>query len=557
MVTFLLAALVAYLVWAPFARWWAAGLPINRAADHGFSFRQVAVVATAILTLGIELYAVGTGSLKYPLFSYIRLLASAPETTQACLGFLAGIMWRTFPNWRITLGQGSTVRMSVFATAITSVVLSAVIAPHLRRVTAFETPYAKLQFETRPAEKQLELKIRRDFEIYENITTVTRTTRIIQSECAYAAIAAGGLTRFRLLSYQQRSPRYKDFQKAIQLRSELVDFLNQVAQAEHRGYDIEGLKRRVGIVADAFFRLLVEPDDDNVYKRFQDAKNALKTQADHLEPPQVHLDPEHVNWTWCASSKGDLNAAEIRGLLNRTWYIYGAVAVMFEYAGNTEAVIRVYRLAENRGNQLKYQLNVQGNLGEALYAGERQFEEVSNYLESALEIVQAEANKVNSFCGAVGTKLNSIHARICATLPKRYERAKLNIKVRLAYLWAQEGVRWPTAQAYAREGYDAIGTGRIRELALPCLDDYEEFNVKDTYAYVNLSFQAHNFLTDNIQPDANTVREARWVLEEMNTELKNKQRREDLPESCRRNKETALWLRRIGSHLKLAEGILR
>src|SRR5437879_3645336 len=102
-------------------------------------------------------------------------------------------------------------------------------------------------------------------------------------------------------------------------------------------------------------------------------------------------------------------------------------------------------------------------------------------------------------------------------------------------------MRWVTAQRHA----------------FPCLDDYERYYVKDTYAYVNLRFEAHNLVTDRTEIDPQPVREARRILEEIRDELTDWQRTDDGSNKCRDPELTKLWVKRVTGHLKLAEGMLR
>jgi hypothetical protein len=204
---------------------------------------------------------------------------------------------------------------------------------------------------------------------------------------------------------------------------------------------------------------------------------------------------------------------------------------------------------------------VNADLADARYLGDRRFEAVSPLYERALETVELQAKIVRDFkTSAVNDKDKDKDTdnQIREKLLGRYDRARLNLKVRLAYLWAQGGVNWLSAQRYAEDNYDRLKKGDIPLIS--CLDDYETFNILDTYAYVKLSLQAHNFQTDRTQPDPMQVREGRWILEEAIARL----RRHDADEPsaygelfCSDDARTKLWVLRMSSHLRLAESMLR
>ena len=65
------------------------------------------------------------------------------------------------------------------------------------RLTGLETPYAKFHFATPQAEKQLDLEITRDLDLYRGLVAITKTARIIQYECGYAAVEAKGIEAFK------------------------------------------------------------------------------------------------------------------------------------------------------------------------------------------------------------------------------------------------------------------------------------------------------------------------------------------------------------------------
>jgi hypothetical protein len=126
-------------------------------------------------------------------------------------------------------------------------------------------------------------------------------------------------------------------------------------------------------------------------------------------------------------------------------------------------------------------------------------------------------------------------------------------------VWAQEGVNWPTAQDYTQRNLDEFSSGELP--LFPCfLDPYESFNIKDTYAFVRLSRHAHNTRSDKSASSIAELREARWLLEELMTQLQDRQRQDDENDQlnrCTYHEQTKLWLRRVKSHLKLADALLQ
>jgi hypothetical protein len=155
-------------------------------------------------------------------------------------------------------------------------------------------------------------------------------------------------------------------------------------------------------------------------------------------------------------------------------------------------------------------------------------------------------------------------------LRERYKRARFFLKLRQAYLWAQMGLRpqedvwpqeevpWGKAIKYSEEAY--------RSQAFPsrfqCTDDDDDLIIEDTYAFVKLAFEGHNLQVHGMQPVQNQVREARTVLEDARAKLLHTQqqvdeaRRRGVPaSSCLVPTEMKRWMKRISSHLQLAEAM--
>jgi hypothetical protein len=632
MVIFLLSALAAYLLYGPIAAWWAADLappsapfpqrdpsPGQPRASNtlgkvfgwiGYSLRFTGAwigyvlhvaggwirhyhraffltvfVAALLFGLGYALFALITGSREAESFVLIRRYLSAPEADAAVFGALAGVICRAFPRWRIALGLGGTVGVSMFAGALAGMMGLAVLEPSLSRLIALETPYAKFQFATPQSERQLQLDIARDLSIYQGLLGITENYRIVQLECGYAAIEAGGFAEYET-SPAQYSIRHA-FESALNLRHEFVLFLSRVADAQRRGYDPEGLKRLVGPVADRFYELISEQwsqrstPEYTLSKAYSDAIAVLRAQDSTLQKAigARAVAKQEEPSSWCKTQAGELSEDDVRNLLENTRYVYGAVAVMYAFAGNTEGAIKAYRFALKQ-RRLARDVNVNGSLGDELYVGERDFRVVSDYYEMALEAIDAQASKAAAFCKSLPRPQpisqkkiwsaedkeawDSADKDVCEQLRDRYKRGRLNLKRFLAYLWAQGDMRWPTAQEYAREALDALSKPEDGPL-YPCLDDYVSIETKDTYAFVKLSFHAHNYSVDRgTSAYLAELREARWMLEELVSKLQDLQKLQDLPmqddsptSRCISHEETNLWLRRIKSHLRLAETLLQ
>jgi hypothetical protein len=97
----------------------------------------------------------------------------------------------------------------------------------------------------------------------------------------------------------------------------------------------------------------------------------------------------------------------------------------------------------------------------------------------------------------------------------------------------------------------------------PCTDDGHDLYVKDTYAYVKLAFEAYNLRRGSKPPDhARQLRDARIILEDMRAEvisilhaIQDRTRGDRPAPTCVIESEAKAWIKRISSHLKLAEAI--
>jgi hypothetical protein len=148
-VIFCLAAIAAYIACDPFARLWSLEPETTDAKKQpragGIILAARAVVALiAFAVLVFALLVAETDLFRGQTSYYVREVLSANESLEAILGALFGIVWRTFPYWRITAGLWGIPRAIVLGGMLGGLVIVAVLAPHLRRLSTVETPYAKL-----------------------------------------------------------------------------------------------------------------------------------------------------------------------------------------------------------------------------------------------------------------------------------------------------------------------------------------------------------------------------------------------------------------------------
>jgi hypothetical protein len=254
----------------------------------------------------------------------------------------------------------------------------------------------------------LQVEIQRDLAFYEGLAGVSRTNLIFQYDCAYWAIRNGGLANFK------SQQLYKAFQVALKFRHDIVEFLIPISNAEVRGYDVDALKRRVSAVADRFYTVLSSRSPkDGILNAYQAAVAETEAQRQTLPDGILSMsqdsDPRGVTpldieeTSWCNVADWSLNDEDLKNMIENTRYIYGAVAVMYSYTGNTEGAIKTYELAQAKPT-LREDINVTSSLAEQLYIGERRFDDISQYLERALTSVDLQAKEVDQYCARKKTR---------------------------------------------------------------------------------------------------------------------------------------------------------
>ena len=546
---------------------------------------------------------------------------SEPEILRALLGGIAGALFRAFPKWIRDDAAGSAGttaqkpgsrskkesrsasivykwQLLTLTGGIAAIVLAAMLAPVspslLRRLTGIETQFGKFQFAPSPAEKELIRVVDRDLAGFDRFKLSPIINKIVEYECGYAALQADGYKNFK------DSDEFQLFAVALALRNRINRFVFLAANAQLQGYDLETIKTRIRPLAITFSRLVMSVNTESQGKIFDDVAEVLSKQEAQFKSEgitdkiteeetsrlRIDRDPD-----WCEdklrnaaqlSNKDDfidlreiISSLEMNKLTHHTRYIHNMIASMFYFSNNIEGSINVLREAK-KINKIKDDINVNYDLAEALYLSERDFidvaPKVSDLFEAALRQTVVESSKIAAN-GLADTRTiqyftppsasnsenhfqsdEDIDLQIRKELRKRYNRAQLNIKLRLAYLWSQQGERLTEALAYARDNYDTLTSG-ARPMYI-CFDADETYNIRDTYAFVNLSQQEHNFRVHGVDPDMKVVREAQEILEGVSAELRE-QGREQGKVLCLSDIARSLWLKRISSHLRLAQQMLR
>ena len=238
-------------------------------------------------------------------------------------------------------------------------VLAALVAPYasalLGRLTGLETPYAKFQFATPTAERELLLDAERDLTIFDRFADLLRGSRFIQFDCWYAALEAGGLNTFSNTDKFKRN--YNNYRNAIAFRNRLTSYVIRLENARRQGCDIESLKTRVRPVAEKLSRLLFVPKEQSVDTAYSAAmsevdkqdgelrmdgiENKLNKTSAELQSEQKDPDPQ-----WCEPNTQEIKGDDLRMLIDETRFVYGAVAELFGFTGNAEGVITVLTLAK-------------------------------------------------------------------------------------------------------------------------------------------------------------------------------------------------------------------
>ena len=571
------------------------------------------MAAAALFALVVALYASLAGPSEYVVFyefqNAVRHIADAPEILEALLGALAGVMCRALPPWRSIISglgahrdakvspreneepdrntSGSELSMGpllLFAGALASVILAAMLAPYastlLDRTSGVDTPYVKVQFATSAAERQLALNVERDIEILDKLEDFPRSLRLVQYDCGQAVVDdARGIAALKVAGDQ-----FETFQMAIAFRMALMPYVNAIVEYQRKRRSIDMLTLRVKPVAEKFERLVLLASSGADHAGFaaayietmveiaqQQAKFKSEGIGDELSPEEKDRRKRDDDPHWC-DPPGNPNvprepvaAKDFQRLAEETRYVFGAASAFLNFIGDTGGVIRIWSLAK-ANPILSEDINVNDGLALSLYTGKRDFAEIFRLIGVTSHSVDEMVKAVDKF----DPRSDPDDQNIKKALKSRYKRVRFMTGVRKAYLWAQMGledvwpppqVPWSDALKYAedaRKNLPMLGDARFT-----CTDDDFDLRVHDTYAFVRLAFEAHKLQTYRIRPDQQRVRDARVILDdlrasvlEMQQSLKTRSLNEALSH-CLNEAEADAWMKRLSSHVKLADALQR
>jgi hypothetical protein len=615
-----LSACVAILAWLAAAAVGWTGMGRNRFRDQ---WQTWLVFGSLVLIAILSTLMAGKGDAwAYAVLLTIRRVTSMPETTYAVLGAVAGFMCGNFSRWMSyarSLGVGRAdegaqrgeqklVRPSpapglwpvlIFGGALSFVVLAALLAPYaqgtLSRLSSLEMPYLKVQFAISPAEKQQVLNVERDLVYINTIEEIPRSFRFIQYDCAQAALDAGkGITEFR----RDRPEKYLEFTTAIAFQQSLLPYVNQLVSAKRKGHNRAVLNARARQVAEKFALLATkrnfEENDRSAFEEnYRSAMSEIERQEQLFKEEGVRADlpeeeksrrrndpdPEYC-WPSDDEIKLDSDRFDIRYVRNiwtvvqkRPRPILDLAAALFHFAGDTVAA-NAMRTHIFHLNPTTDDINTVGEHATAQYIEGEDLGEVIRLRQADLQVVESRLERAER---AQKVPAGKIDTKAYNDLVRRYDRGRFQVRLRLAYVWAQHGLaaesdllperdlHWSSAQKYADDAYQAILDSSKSPPRFMCLDQELDLRIKDTYAFVKLAYQAYNLKTQRKPPDDFQVRQAREILEDALAEARQQHRllleagpsmaRGEAAPSCLILEETKAWIKLISSHLRLADAL--
>jgi hypothetical protein len=564
----------------------------------------------------------------YAILLVTRRIVSMPETAHAVLGAVAGLMCGNFPRWIAyahSLGIGHAGEgvqpaeqkqppeqeekkdekagkpasgiwpVIIFGGALGCVVLAALLAPYeqtaLGRLSGVETPYLKLQFAISPssAEREQNLTVARDLDKVDSLDAFPRTLRLIEYDCAQAALnASKSMPEF--VSSNEATP----FIAGLAFRRKVLPYVNRILNAQRRDFNPAVLKTRTRQVAEKFALLTANGNfeksfaaamaDGNFEKRYLEAMEEIDRQErlfsdEQVEPKPAREQPNDPGYCRRPGDEGGPNARDIREVVQKKpRYILGFPAALFSFEGNIEAANAITNIAYFLDEQTD-DINLIAGRADALYLGGQDLREVIPLLQAGLQkvesrLAQAERAKVWNEQEVREDRTRETANKIRTDLVNRYRRARFIDRLELAYIMAQHGLlaeedllpqrdlNWWSAQKYADEAYEILLDPAKSPLRFECDSD---LRVKDYYAFVKLAYQASNLKNHRIPPEEFQVRQARGVLEDALAQARDEHRRlmEAKPSmarggaapSCFTEQETRAWIKQILSHLKLADAL--
>jgi hypothetical protein len=490
-------------------------------------------------------------------------------------------------------GSGSEIwPVIVFTAAFSCIIVAALLAPYaqgtLSRVSGLETPYLKVQFAISPAEKQQILNVERDLNIRERLEEFWQEFRFIQYDCAAAALDAKMRNPAeRMDHFVSDWSKSQDFRAGYAFHKGLSRYVSRLVSAQRQGYNLFVLKSYARRVAEKL-ALVVSDQPAAFHDSYKDVITEVKRQYEFFKYEGVGFDalPEEDDDrdlpSYCASEVkdiADITEEDIKRVVQKKpRYIYGVAGALFVFAGDNDAANEVVNSAFLL-NKNTDDINLIAGHGSALYEAGQDLREVLSIATRELEKIDEKIRQLETvIVSDDDIKTDSTRRnerKIRDDLVKRYRRGRFIVRLRLAYLWAQHGLgseedllpqrelRWSTALKYADDAYASLLDKSESQLRFPCIDHAWDLTIKDTHAFVKLAYQAYNLRTQRIPPDESQVRAARSVLEdawaEAREELRLAQRVQEtrdvrLP-SCFTEVESVAWVKRITSHLKLADAL--
>ena len=491
--------------------------------------------------------------------------------------------------------------MIIFAGALASVVIAALLAPFapatLSRVTGLETPYLKVQFAISPAEKQQVLNVERDVNNFDTLEGFPRTLRFIQYDCAQAAFDANvTMEEFK------HDRKYRVFIAGLAFRWSVMPYVNRILNAKRKNYvnaqrenyNSVVLKGRARQVAEKFALLATTREFEKSYREamseidrqkplFDDEDVKDSAPLEEINRQNVDRDPPYCRPSDAeiklASERFDMdNINNVRTVVRENpRLVLGFAAALFFFAGDADAANAMMTTIFLDMNT--YDTNTIGGYANALYVGGNDPREAIQMQQTDLQGIELRFGQVEraKVWSDEEIKINpnlEMDRKMRADLARRYDRARFQVRLLLAYIMAQHGLgsdddllpqrdlHWSSAQKYVDDAYASLLDKNNSPPRFVCTDHDLDLAIKDTYAFVKLAYEAYNLKTQRKLPDEFQVRQARDILEGVLAEARGEHRRVmeamargEAARSCFTEVETKAWVKRISSHLKLADAL--
>jgi transcriptional regulator with XRE-family HTH domain len=393
---------------------------------------------------------------------------------------------------------------------------------------------------------------------FESLGEWLHYSRFIQLDCGMEALDAGGLERFK-----NQSPRARHFASELFFRDELTrPFLAGLVNALHQGRNLEDLRQQARAVADSFYPILAGEVPAAISEQlYAAALSELERQT--LKLRTEGFGTEHARWQqvgqdwpqWCSNGTlHQLSFKDFLEILENGRSVYSFVAGLYRFA---QEVPRAKLVMLRAKEKLPEDLNVNNSLAEYVshdrpigqYLDESDADRVHVLMEVAIKAVDNQTKRVAAFSGQ-----DPIDLQIKEALGYRYRRAELDLKRELAFFWAQESyerdILWDVALDYAQLNFESY---RSRNLATyPCIDDYIQISILDTYSYVKMVLQNYYKKKWNKFDEA----EVKTAITYLNT-AKRRLGPVDTSRCLGSAQRKKRWEQRILIHLRQAEEMLK